>query len=76
MDYVYDGKSPSGVWVYFVGPFGGSLLGAGLFKLLHWGRDPLVALAALEGGVGADGGVGMLLGGDGGYGELEPSYYM
>lgn len=67
MDWAYDGRSPAQLWVYFVGPFGGSLLGAGLFKLLHWGRDPLVALTV-------DGSAG-LQGGDG-YADLEPSYYM
>ena len=68
MDWVYSAKSPSELWVYFVGPFGGSLLGAGLFKLLHWGRDPLVALTLDNGPAG-------MMQGDG-YADLEPSYYM
>jgi len=59
MDWAYGGKSPSQLWVYFVGPFGGALLGAGLFKLLHIGRDPLVAMVDAPGG----------------YDTLEPTYY-
>lgn len=61
MDYAYGGKSLGQLWVYWAGPFGGALLGAGLFKLLHIGRDPLVAMGGMDAGLD--------------YGELEPSYY-
>ena len=40
------GQSPTdagGLWVYWVGPFAGSFLGAGLFSLLHFHTDPVVA---------------------------------
>lgn len=30
------------LWVYWVGPFAGSLLGAGTFSLLHYHRDPMM----------------------------------
>ena len=34
-------KSAAEMWIYFLGPFAGSLLGAGAFTLLHHHRDPI-----------------------------------
>jgi glycerol uptake facilitator-like aquaporin len=40
VNYIFDGGSCSDLWIYYAGPFMGSLLGAGLFALLHLHRDP------------------------------------
>ena len=36
MDVAFQGGSAAHLWVYWVGPLSGSLLGAGLFSLLHY----------------------------------------
>ena len=41
VDYAFNKINPSYLWVYFLGPFLGSLGGAGLFVLLHSHKDPL-----------------------------------
>lgn len=42
VDSAFNGKSAANMWVYWVGPFIGSLLGAGTFTLLHYHKDPLI----------------------------------
>jgi len=42
VDAIFNGKSAQAMWVYFAGPFLGSLLGAGAFTLLHFHRDPII----------------------------------
>lgn len=39
-DYAFDGASISNLWVYWVAPLIGSVMGAGLFTLLHSHKDP------------------------------------
>ena len=36
------GKSATSMWVYFAGPFAGSIIGAGIFTLLHYHADPIM----------------------------------
>lgn len=40
MDVAFQGGTAANLWVYFVGPFAGSLMGAGLFSLVHYHVDP------------------------------------
>jgi aquaporin Z len=42
VDTAFSGKSAADMWIYWVGPFAGSVLGAGLFTLLHFHRDPMI----------------------------------
>ena len=42
IDAAFNGKSAASIWVYLVGPFAGSVLGAGVFTLLHYPRDPMI----------------------------------
>jgi len=37
-----DSASAANIWVYFAGPFLGSVLGAGAFTALHYHRDPII----------------------------------
>ncbi|RYE99362.1 MAG: hypothetical protein EOO41_01125 [Methanobacteriota archaeon] len=42
IDAAFNGKSAAHLWVYWVGPLAGSFLGAGLFTLLHYHKDPML----------------------------------
>lgn len=42
MDSVFNAKAATNMWVYWLGPFVGSVLGAGVFTLLHYHRDPMI----------------------------------
>lgn len=46
VDSLLQGGNPANLWVYWVGPFAGSILGAGLFTLMHYHQDPQLDLAA------------------------------
>ena len=39
MKAALQGYDASGIWVYFAGPFAGSVIGAGIFSLLHYNVD-------------------------------------
>ena len=39
---IFHGDSAANIWVYFAGPFLGSVLGAGAFTALHYHRDPII----------------------------------
>jgi glycerol uptake facilitator-like aquaporin len=42
------GKSAANIWIFIVGPFVGSVIGAGVFTLLHFHRDPMLEYDAFE----------------------------
>jgi aquaporin Z len=44
VDSLFQHGSASNLWVYWVGPFAGSVLGAGLFTALHYHHDPQLDL--------------------------------
>jgi len=40
VDWAFNGISPGYLWIYWVGPLIGSVVGAGLFVLMHSHKDP------------------------------------
>lgn len=42
IDYAFHSRAATAMWVYFAGPFVGSLLGAGAFTILHAHTDPVI----------------------------------
>jgi aquaporin Z len=54
MDVAFQGGSAAHLWVYWVGPLSGSLLGAGLFSLLHYQVGAESVLEGEDGGFMTD----------------------
>ena len=79
IDAIFNGKPVTNIWVYFAGPFLGSVLGAAAFTALHYHRDPiildyqLVAETTFDGG--ATGPADESRGGDGGRGAYPTASF-